>query len=47
MVTLQQRYASDLVYLMAWIPLVLAGASILSVDAALRSRRRERAGGYR
>ncbi|MGW1541096.1 DoxX family protein [Streptomyces sp. NPDC002309] len=40
-------YGNDLVYLMAWIPLVLAGASVLSVDAALRSRRPERSGGYR
>ncbi|MFF2199167.1 TQO small subunit DoxD [Streptomyces sp. NPDC058145] len=40
-------YGNDLVYLMAWLPLVLAGAPYLSVDAALRSRRRARAGGYR
>ncbi|MFI7012789.1 DoxX family membrane protein [Streptomyces sp. NPDC050164] len=40
-------YGNDLAYLMSWIPLVLAGAPLLSVDAALRSRRRERAGGYR
>ncbi|MFE3854288.1 hypothetical protein ACFXPN_24475 [Streptomyces griseorubiginosus] len=45
--TLQQRHASDLAYLMAWLPLVLAGASVFSVDAALRARRRQRAGGYR
>ncbi|MFH8453071.1 DoxX family membrane protein [Streptomyces fungicidicus] len=39
-------YGNDLPYLMAWIPLVLAGAPLLSVDAALRARR-SRAGGYR
>jgi thiosulfate dehydrogenase (quinone) large subunit len=40
-------YGNDLAYLMAWIPLVLAGASVFSLDAALRARRRHRAGGYR
>jgi len=40
-------YGNDLAYLMAWIPLVLAGASVLSLDAALRSRRRQRSGAYR
>ncbi|MCT7353305.1 DoxX family membrane protein [Streptomyces sp. 15-116A] len=40
-------YGNDLPYLMAWIPLVLAGAPLLSVDAALRARRRQRVGGYR
>ncbi|MGW0813513.1 DoxX family membrane protein [Streptomyces viridiviolaceus] len=40
-------YGNDLVYLMAWIPLVLAGAPLLSLDAALRSRRRHRLDGYR
>jgi len=43
-------YGNDLAYLMAWLPLVLAGASVLSVDSALRGRRRgrrQRAGGYR
>ncbi|MHC3468317.1 DoxX family protein [Streptomyces sp. 7R007] len=40
-------YGNDLAYLMAWIPLVLAGAPMLSLDAALRARRRQRAGGYR
>lgn len=40
-------YGNDLAYLMAWLPLVLAGAPMLSVDAALRSRRRQRAGGHR
>ncbi|MFF7448544.1 MULTISPECIES: DoxX family membrane protein [unclassified Streptomyces] len=39
-------YGNDLIYLMAWLPLVLAGAPYLSVDAALRARRRERAAGY-
>ncbi|MGW7053257.1 DoxX family protein [Streptomyces sp. NPDC054887] len=33
-------YGNDLVYLMAWLPLVLAGAAYLSVDAALAARRR-------
>ncbi len=33
-------YGNDLPYLMAWIPLILAGAPLLSVDAALRARRR-------
>ncbi|MET8225752.1 DoxX family membrane protein [Streptomyces sp. NPDC005301] len=33
-------YGNDLAYLMAWLPLVLAGAAVLSVDAALRARRR-------
>nr|WP_175438059.1 DoxX family protein [Streptomyces sp. SGAir0924] len=41
-------YGNDLAYLMAWIPLVLAGAPLLSVDAGLRSRRRRGTGdGYR
>ncbi|MFD4524459.1 DoxX family protein [Streptomyces sp. NPDC058470] len=40
-------YGNDLIYLMAWLPLVLAGASVFSVDAGLRARRRQRAGGYR
>ncbi|MGW0496434.1 DoxX family protein [Streptomyces sp. NPDC003007] len=39
-------YGNDLAYLMAWTPLILAGAPLLSVDAALRSRRRQR-GGHR
>ncbi|QTE00397.1 DoxX family membrane protein [Streptomyces cyanogenus] len=38
-------YGNDLAYLMAWLPLVLAGTPYLSVDAAWRARRR-RAGGY-
>lgn len=33
-------YGNDLAYLMAWLPLVLAGTPMLSLDAALRSRRR-------
>ncbi|MGW0768528.1 DoxX family membrane protein [Streptomyces sp. NPDC002671] len=40
-------YGNDLAYLMAWLPLVLAGAPYLSVDAAWRARRRQRTGGYR
>jgi len=40
-------YGNDLAYLMAWLPLVLAGASVFSLDAALRARRRQRAGSYR
>ncbi|MEU6093951.1 DoxX family protein [Streptomyces sp. NPDC047079] len=35
-------YGNDLAYLMAWLPLVLAGAPVLSLDAPLRSRRRQR-----
>ncbi|MEU8970984.1 DoxX family membrane protein [Streptomyces monashensis] len=38
-------YGNDLAYLMAWLPLVLAGAPYLSLDALWRSRRRQ--GGYR
>ncbi|RPF35697.1 DoxX family protein [Streptomyces sp. TLI_185] len=40
-------YGNDLAYLMAWLPLVLAGAATFSLDAALRARRRQRAAGYR
>ena len=40
-------YGHDLAYLMAWRPLVLAGAPYPSLDAAWRSRRRQRTGGYR
>ncbi|MCQ6555264.1 DoxX family protein [Streptomyces sp. C10-9-1] len=36
-------YGNDLVYLMAWLPLVLAGASYWSLDALLRARRRRTA----
>ncbi|MFJ5729737.1 DoxX family membrane protein [Streptomyces paradoxus] len=39
-------YGNDLAYLMAWTPLILAGAPLLSLDAALRSRRRQRTGVY-
>ncbi|MFG2886370.1 DoxX family protein [Streptomyces sp. NPDC048297] len=39
-------YGNDLAYLMAWLPLVLAGTPYLSLDAALRSRRRRWTGGY-
>lgn len=38
-------YGNDLVYLMAWLPLVLAGAPLLSVDAVIagaRNRNRSR-----
>ncbi|MEU8485394.1 DoxX family protein [Streptomyces sp. NPDC048641] len=35
---------NDLAYLMAWLPLVLAGASVFSVDALLAARRRARGG---
>ncbi|MCC3779478.1 DoxX family protein [Streptomyces sp. UNOB3_S3] len=38
-------YGNDLVYLMAWLPLILAGAPLLSADAALAGRRRGRARG--
>lgn len=37
-------YGNDLVYLMAWLPLVLAGAHLFSLDALRRSRRRRREG---
>ncbi|MFF8385809.1 DoxX family protein [Streptomyces kanasensis] len=33
-------YGNDLAYLMAWLPLVSAGAPVLSLDAALAARRR-------
>jgi thiosulfate dehydrogenase (quinone) large subunit len=33
-------YGNDLAYLMAWLPLVLAGAPFLSLDALLADRRR-------
>ncbi|MCX5228149.1 DoxX family protein [Streptomyces sp. NPDC006553] len=33
---------NDLAYLMAWLPLVLAGASVLSLDRLLAERRRTR-----
>ncbi|MET8567371.1 DoxX family protein [Streptomyces sp. NPDC004783] len=39
-------YGNDLAYLMAWLPLVLAGAPMLSLDALLRARRRRGSGGY-
>ncbi|MES4888324.1 DoxX family protein [Streptomyces sp. NPDC096012] len=39
-------YGNDLAYLMAWLPLILAGAPYLSVDAAWRARRRQRSVGY-
>ncbi|WP_406258343.1 DoxX family protein [Streptomyces nigra] len=35
-------YGNDLAYLMAWLPLVLAGTPLFSVDALLHARRRER-----
>ncbi|MFG3100341.1 DoxX family membrane protein [Streptomyces sp. NPDC048182] len=40
-------YGNDLAYLMAWLPLVLAGAPVLSLDAMLHTRRRRRRAGYR
>ncbi|GLX52786.1 membrane protein [Streptomyces hygroscopicus subsp. hygroscopicus] len=39
-------YGNDLAYLMAWLPLVLAGAPYLSLDAAWRARGRQRSLGY-
>ncbi|TLS39948.1 DoxX family protein [Streptomyces montanus] len=39
-------YGNDLAYLMAWLPLVLAGASVFSIDARIRARRRQRVGAY-
>jgi thiosulfate dehydrogenase (quinone) large subunit len=38
-------YGNDLPYLMAWLPLVLAGAPTLSLDQWLRGRRRQRGTG--
>ncbi|MGW5345030.1 DoxX family membrane protein [Streptomyces sp. HUAS TT3] len=35
-------YGNDLAYLMAWTPLVLAGAPYWSLDSLIRSRRAER-----
>ncbi|MFF7179678.1 DoxX family membrane protein [Streptomyces sp. NPDC008121] len=35
-------YGNDLAYLMSWLPLVLAGASLFSLDALLAERRRMR-----
>lgn len=35
-------YGNDLVYLMAWTPLILAGAPYWSLDAVIRSRRSRR-----
>ncbi|MCF6526041.1 DoxX family protein [Streptomyces sp. JJ36] len=35
-------YGNDLPYLMAWTPLILAGAPLLSLDAVLATRRRRR-----
>ncbi|WP_329380487.1 DoxX family protein [Streptomyces sp. NBC_01351] len=32
-------YGNDLIYLMAWTPLILAGAPYLSLDSLIRSRR--------
>ncbi|WP_306186445.1 MULTISPECIES: DoxX family protein [unclassified Streptomyces] len=39
-------FGNDLAYLMAWLPLVLAGTPMFSLDAALRARRRG-GGNYR
>ncbi len=40
-------YGNDLPYMFCWVPLILAGASVFSIDAALRNRRRQRSGDYR
>nr|BFD83148.1 DoxX family membrane protein [Streptomyces sp. Xyl84] len=40
-------YGNDLAYLMAWIPLVLAGTPVFSLDAVLPRRRRRGFGNYR
>jgi thiosulfate dehydrogenase [quinone] large subunit len=40
-------YGNDLVYLMAWLPLVLAGAPLLSVDSVISAARRRRRHGHR
>lgn len=37
-------FGNDLPYLMAWLPLILAGAPYLSLDAMIRARKRQRAG---
>lgn len=37
-------YGNDLIYLMAWLPLILAGASVFSVDSMIAERRRHAAG---
>ncbi|MEW2413573.1 TQO small subunit DoxD [Streptomyces sp. NPDC046866] len=37
-------YGNDLAYLMAWLPLVLAGAPDYSLDSLVRARRSERSG---
>ncbi|KND30923.1 membrane protein [Streptomyces acidiscabies] len=34
-------YGNDLPYMFCWVPLVLAGASVMSVDALIRGRRRD------
>ncbi|MEW2621102.1 DoxX family membrane protein [Streptomyces sp. NPDC048106] len=39
-------YGNDLAYLMAWLPLILAGAPYLSLDAVRRARGRRGALGY-
>ncbi|MEW2073152.1 DoxX family membrane protein [Streptomyces sp. NPDC012403] len=36
-------YGNDLPYMFCWVPLVLAGAPLWSLDALIRSRRRRRA----
>ncbi|MFH8607714.1 DoxX family protein [Streptomyces sp. NPDC018029] len=38
-------YGNDLAYLMAWLPLVLAGAAVFSIDARRAARRRGNAPG--
>lgn len=38
-------YGNDLAYLMAWLPLVLAGAAVFSIDARRAARRRRNAPG--
>jgi thiosulfate dehydrogenase (quinone) large subunit len=37
-------YGNDLAYLMAWLPLAIAGAPVLSLDAVIRGLRRRRSG---
>jgi thiosulfate dehydrogenase [quinone] large subunit len=39
-------YGNDLPYMFCWIPLVLAGASVLSLDSVLQARRRQRTPSY-
>ncbi|MFH8804466.1 DoxX family protein [Streptomyces sp. NPDC017936] len=39
-------YGNDLPYMFCWVPLALAGAPVLSLDAMWRDRKRQRADGF-